>query len=362
MGGKKTRIYKEHPLIDYWVVGDGEASILKIVQGYRDKKILRFPYNDFEKFQMKWSQNDYVLEKEALPIEFSRGCPFKCLFCATKKRNLNEHLKPKEVIRKELIYNYENFGTTRYMIVDLTLNESPERTKDICDTFKSLPFKVEWTGVARLDIMSQNPWMADEMLEAGAKAVWFGMESLNADTLLRINKTNIHPDILKEYTYKLKEKWKDKVLFGSLFIIGLPLETLESVKKTFDWLISDDCPLDSASFHALMIRKPGYDDQIYSPLSNSMKEYGYIWHHDQWFNIHTGISNAKALEVAHGYTEKIIKKKGAQPIYFYYSRMKTLGYTDSELSTINLDFGESFDESEKRREILKKKYLKKLLQ
>jgi radical SAM superfamily enzyme YgiQ (UPF0313 family) len=361
MGGKKTRLDRDNSLIDHWIVGDGETSIFKLVTGRTQEKILRYEYLGFEDFKMVWSKNDYIMDGEALPIEFSRGCPFRCAFCATEKRRTNEG-KSAEIIKSELLYNYEKFKTTRYMIVDLTFNETPERTKMYCDIFKSLPFKIEWSAVARLDLMYKNPWMADEMLQAGAKAIWFGIESFNKKALSSVQKLVVDPMELKDYTYILKEKWKDKVVFGSLFIVGLPGETEESLNETLNWIVDKDCPLDAAAFFPLSIREPGNDDQIYSFIANDMKKYGYIWHQKEWINIHTGMTQRRAGELAVKFSDEILKYRKLPPVYFYTSRLKTLGFTENDMKNMRMDYGDSFIESEKRREVLKNKYLKILLQ
>jgi len=361
MGGKKTRLNKDHHLIDHWIVGDGEVSILKLIRGETKEKILRYPYKGFEYFNMIWSENDFILEDEALPIEFSRGCPFRCAFCATEKRRIDEGIKPIETIKKELLDNYERFGTTRYMVVDLTFNETPERTKAYCNVFKSMPFKMEYSAVARLDMLYRHPWMVDEMLEAGAKAIWFGIESFNPKALSSMKKLTVDPDKLKEFTYVLKEKWGDEVVFGSLFIVGLPGEREDSLQETVEWLTDENCPLDGAAFYPLSIREPGHEDQIYSFIANDMKKYGYLWHQGEWVNIHTGMTQRKAVDLAIKYSDEILKHRRLPPVYFYTSRLKTLGFTDKEMRDMKMDYKESFLKSETRRGMLKDKYLQLLL-
>ena len=361
MGGYKTERFREHPMIDHWVVGFGEQSILKLVTGEDNSKELRHSYVDFEQFNMSWEYNDYILDDEALPLELSRGCPYNCIFCTTTKRGFNDSIRNIEIIKKELMDNYKKFGVYRYMIVDMTFNETPKKVKTFCDMVKSLPFKIEWTAVARLDVMYKNPWMRDAFLEAGAKAIWFGIESLNKKTLVEINKTNIDPDDLIEFLYFLRKGWYGKVTFGSLFIVGLPLETEESARKTLEWIIDPKCPLDAAAFYHLHIRGSDNPDQTLSLITQDMKKYGYMWHQQKWFHIHTGMNQRKAESLAKEFSQVIIDNKKLIPVYFYRSRLKTLKFTEKEMSNMSLDYKESFVESEKRRDALKEIYMERVL-
>jgi len=361
MGGKKTVLFRDSDLIDYWVIGDGEDSILKIYKEEVKGKLIRGEFSDYSKTKMKWDKTDFLFENESLPIEISRGCPFNCAFCSTPKLSSDVGRKSTEIIKSELLYNYDKFGITRYMIVDLTFNESPEKVREFCGLFRSLPFDIEWSAAGRLDILCKYPWMVDELSSSGLRSLWFGIESLNTNTLKVIDKSVVDPEEMKEFMYFLKEKWRNKIIFGSIFIVGLPFESRESIESTFQWVMREDSPLHSVGFYALGIRPVTNKEQLYSPIELDIEKYGYKRVSGKWYNKYSDIWEDEARVIADYYNEKVIEKNGMPPSYFYFSRLKNLRYSEREISKINFDWSVSYLDSIKRTRILKNEYIHELL-
>jgi hypothetical protein len=84
-------------------------------------KVYSIEVDDF-----KFTKQHAVLPGEALPLDISRGCIFACRFCNYPHlgKSKTDYIRGMEYVKEELIYNYENFGTTNYMILDDTFNET----------------------------------------------------------------------------------------------------------------------------------------------------------------------------------------------------------------------------------------------
>lgn len=369
VGGEKVATTnKDRYKIDHWVLGNAEKSIVELANALRNNKTMPkvihsnrdYNYESFNISKVIWTNNDIVFPGEHLPIEVSRGCSFNCPFCSYRKKGKNDLVKDLDVLKDELMYNYETFDTTGYMIMDPTFNDSIDKVERFCNLFKSMPFQMEWSGFARLDVFSKYPEMREMLLESGAKSIQFGIETLN-DKTINIIKKGISSEKTKDLLYFLNEKWNKNIITGSFFILGLPEETEKDIYKNMEWLFEDDCPLHSVDLGILTIRK--YIENIkeeiaYSLFSRDYEKYGYT-SPGNWTNIKTGLTRNRCFEILYDLSNKNMSRKTID--FYFYSRMRNLGYTFDELWDMKKDYGESFVESNERRQILMEKYMRQLM-
>jgi radical SAM superfamily enzyme YgiQ (UPF0313 family) len=293
VGGYKALAHgKPWAGVDYWIAGQGEGPAVALSNYLKHKtplqvldcfmgKILTdkmYPFYKFNNARIKWHKSDHILPNEDLPIEFARGCIFKCSFCAfpLNGKKFGDYTRGMDSLREELIYNYENYGTTGYMVSDDTINDSMKKVKYLHEVFTSLPFKARLTGYLRLDIIAAHPEMIPMLNEIGVSSVNFGIETFNQHTGKIIGK-GADPEKLKKCLYDLKEAWGDDVFTSANFIIGLPEESKESVRSTFDWLHQEDVPLHGTNLTKLYIAQ--YPTRIDKPdliTEDQMRKYGFV--------------------------------------------------------------------------------------
>ena len=360
-GEKAVTATKERYNIDHWIYGNAEVSILKLLENINSfPKYIHsnrdYLYTNFDKSRITWTESDVIFPNEHLPIEIGRGCSFNCPFCSYRKKSPTDLIKDANTLRDELLYNYETFGTTGYMVMDPTFNDSISKVEMYCNLFKSMPFKMEWSGFARVDVFARYPEMADMILESGAKSIQFGVESLHTPTMKVIRK-GVSSELTKETLYKIKSVWKDDVIMGSFFIIGLPEETEDDFRRNMEWAFDPDCPIHSIDLGILTIRK--YVDDIkeevqFSKFSRDHNSYDYSGP-KQWLNEQTGMTRERAFEILYDLSTRNMDRKTID--FYYYSRMRNLGYTFDELWTMRKDYGDSFVNSNMLLEKMKDEYL-----
>jgi len=291
IGGQSARWYvdsgyKSIPSkFDAIFTGEGEHAFLE----YCDHIFKKGPHPSFNLFNstkvikaskqydistcgMRFEKRDFVLPGESLPVEFSRGCIFKCKFCqypllGKDKDDFNRSI---ENIRQSFLHHYELFGTTRYHICDDTLNAHRERTKAFHQMVQELPFKIEYVGFVRLDLIDIWPEQKDILPESGLVAPHFGIESLDPHSCKQIGKgwgAKNHKPFLK----KLNEYWGDDVIINCSLIAGLGHETVKDWEETYAWF-----------------ENSGIHDWFYAPLhlsytsklsefERNAEQYGYKW-------------------------------------------------------------------------------------
>jgi len=231
--------------------------------------------NNFVNTQMKYLPEDAILPGETLPIEVARGCIFQCKFCSyplNGKKNL-DHIKDIKILQEELIYNYKQFGVSRYFFLDDTFNDSIEKLEMVNEVSKNLPFQLEYWAYIRLDLIAAKPHSLKLLHDSGLRAAHLGIETLNKRTGSIIGK-GADPEKLIETIGSIKKEYGSNLLLHSSFIVGLPYEHEQSIRNTVDRILNKEILIDSADFHALVIQPKGYTNYL-SAFGIDFQSFGY---------------------------------------------------------------------------------------
>jgi len=196
VGGNKT-LQKGFAGADYYVEGPGESAILALVnylqgktsvlkyQLINDNKVLNslvdYPVKSLENLDIAYQSSDFISANETLSLETARGCIFKCAFCdfpGIGKSKL-DYLRDFNEIREELLKNYKDNGTTKYFVVEDTINDTDEKCELLAELGSSLPFKLSLMGYMRADLLISKPYNIDKLVRAGFRGMHFGIETFN---------------------------------------------------------------------------------------------------------------------------------------------------------------------------------------
>jgi radical SAM superfamily enzyme YgiQ (UPF0313 family) len=207
------------------------------------------------------------------PIEFSRGCVFNCSFC--NKNIAGRQFRIKSVVRilKE-IERIKELGYKEIHVIDdqfsTNIKKAKEVLKSIIDNNLKMPINLR-TGV-RVDRIDEE--FLKLAREAGVYQVGIGFESGDEESLERITK-----GIKLEQSIRAVEMIKKyNIECVGFFMIGLPGETIEKIRKTIDFAIKLDLDYAKAT---ILVPFPG--TRIYQEY----EERGFIKTYD-WskYNFH----------------------------------------------------------------------------
>lgn len=236
---------------------------------------------NFSSSQITYDDSDCIDHGESPVIEISRGCIFKCSFCAyplNGKKKL-DYIKDYNVLEEELITNYEKYGITTYTLSDDTFNDSTYKLEYLHRLFGSLPFKVKFVSYLRLDLMNSHREQVALLKEMGLIGAFFGIETLNHKSGQTIGK-GLHPEKVKEFLFELKDThWKNDVNITIGLISGLPFETIQSHQDTLKWINDGSlCNVDRIRPAALSIPNPLIDRYPFkSEFQINAPKYGFYW-------------------------------------------------------------------------------------
>ena len=159
----------------------------------------------------------------------SRGCPFGCSFCSASRLNgLQWRARSPGNVAEEIEEIRFKYGYKALSFVDDNFSLDPKRVEGICNEIKERGVDIKWGCMSRVDTIIKNPWMVEDMAEAGCTAVYMGIESANEEVLESYNKrTNV--EMIKKAFEILKDNGMG--IIGS-FIIGEFKETRNMIENT----------------------------------------------------------------------------------------------------------------------------------
>lgn len=281
---------------------------------------------DIQNCDMSFRKNDFILPQESVPLELGRGCIFKCNFCqypniGKDKDDFNRSIVN---IEKSLLKNYETFGTTRYHLADDTLNSHRQRTKDFYEITKRLPFKIEYIGHVRMDLLDIWPEQLDILPESGLISCQFGVESLDEYSCRQIGKgwgAKNH----KKFLTKLSEHWGKEIVIYCTLIAGLGKEEEKDWNRTNDWFLE-------SGIHDWWFSVLGFNET--NPMSEFEKNpsvYGYTLSESGWKTDYTDSTKARSWQKT--WIENFAKKR--IPSAWNLVGLRNMGLTFEEIKSSN---------------------------
>ena len=220
---------------DQVLVGEGENTILDVVEGRRTEPIVQCdPVIDLD--AVPWP--DYSVLRtpvEAADIMTSRGCPFRCTFCTTSRMFAPYRKRSVDSVIAE-IRHYKEMGFQYMNFEDDNFTADKERAKEICRRIiaENLQFK-DTFYFGRTD-MAKDPELLDLLAAANLNWVLIGIESLNQDALDEIDKRQSVEDIRRA---GIACKEHGIQLIASI-VLGIDEDGPEDIKRAVEFAKSID--------------------------------------------------------------------------------------------------------------------------
>ena len=345
-GFKIFKFYSDTEIIDFTKWCEKTNSNIRL--DFYSDTIEGSEYKNFHTSQILFEKEDILDSTDTLPIEVSRGCIFKCKFCAfpMNGKTKGDWIKQSSVLLDEFKKNYELHGVTDYIFSDDTYNDSEEKIKRLYDeVYSKLPFKLNFTTYIRLDLMIKFPNTADYLQESGLKSALFGIETINHASGKAVGK-GLDPKIQFEFLEEIKKNQFKNIQTHSGFIIGLPKDREDEIERLEEFIFSDKNKLDHCVVEPLSITPREFTNKnksYYSEFDLEYEKYGYECYEQienstftevRWKNNITGMTFDKAFEFSRRINDKISKSDKFKFGGFAFGFFKSLGISESDILTL----------------------------
>jgi radical SAM superfamily enzyme YgiQ (UPF0313 family) len=174
-------------------------------------------------------------------IVTSRGCPAGCTYCIKHvSYQFSTRIRDPKLIMEELWYLKKLGIHNIHMYADLfTVNR--DQVVELCKRMIDEKINIKWTCNSRVDYVDEE--MLTLMGKAGNRLISWGIESGNEQILKHAHK-GAYPDKAER---ALRWAKKAGIMNWGYFIVGLPGETVATIRETIDF--AKKLPLDIALFH-----------------------------------------------------------------------------------------------------------------
>ncbi len=278
--GIREKIMEECPALEFAIPGEGEEIIQELCSGnpledikglfFKENGTVKFTgerefFNGYVTFPFPRYHNfelaKYAKFRKEITVQSSRGCPYKCTFCASGAAFGNKlRAKSAEFFADELEH-WTNRGYKRIHICDDNFTLDIKRVFAICDEIEKRKIKAQFYigGGVRADRLTRE--LLFRMKEVGFTGIAIPVEAGNNRILANIKKGQ-SVEIVRESIKNACDAGLDVTLF---FLIGSPGETWEDFMDSIK--IAQEFPVADAKFYSL-IPLPGTELYEYLQKNN----------------------------------------------------------------------------------------------
>jgi anaerobic magnesium-protoporphyrin IX monomethyl ester cyclase len=253
---------------------------------------------DLEPYRNAWSTAHGHFSTNVVA---SRGCPYRCNWCAKPISGDKFQVRPAYVVAAEIRELKEVYGVQHIWFGDDVFALNHHWVQEFADEIESmrcsLPFKIQ----SRADLMTQTT--VANLKRAGCAEIWMGVESGSQKVLNAMDKGLLVPDVIAA-----RDRLTEVGIRACYFLqFGYPGETWEDIQQTIELVrstrpndigISFSYPLPGTVFYERVQAQIGakrnwtdsddlcvmfsaaYQDEFYKALRNALHAEVDSWKND----------------------------------------------------------------------------------
>jgi len=224
LGGNYVALCPEHAQkagADLLIVGEGEPQLPEIIKTFIGDDII-FGVDPADLDSYPYPAYDLYEHQEQISIMTSRGCPFRCSYCASHRINPRYRRRNPIKVADEITYWHRVYGTCHFSFYDDALLIDPEGMaipllKEIVRRGLSCQFHCP-NG---LHLREVTPELARLMFRAGFSTIRFGFETADAKRQVDTGGKVTNQDLERAVRY-LREAGYEPRDIGIYLLCGLP--------------------------------------------------------------------------------------------------------------------------------------------
>jgi radical SAM superfamily enzyme YgiQ (UPF0313 family) len=256
--------------IDYAVLGEGERTIINVVNYEKPESIDGFAYRDKDGRICVNPKTKFIEPLDGLPFPArqlfpwyfeddidahttsstfavnrntamltSRGCPYNCTFCSIHTQwGYKWRARCPENVLTELILFKEQYRIRKVSFEDDNLSYDRKRMLKLCMLMIKERLDLEWNTPNGISVITLDHELLEFMYKAGCRSLNLTIESGDLSILKRM-----HKPVDLEKVRKIAESCrKIGIRTSGQFLIGIPGETALTLQHSLDF--AKNIPLD----------------------------------------------------------------------------------------------------------------------
>ena len=325
--------YLDHG-VDFVVIGEGEITLKELItslekgdsnfsqiDGIAHKegdKIIRTPPRqivkdldsfprpawdliNIESYKKIWIKNHGYF---SLNIATTRGCPFKCNWCAKPIYGNRYNSRSPQKVAEEIEYLQKNYDVNYFWMCDDIFGLKPGWVQEFRDVMKSKGLKIKYKIQSRVDLLLQEDTI-EALADSGAETVWVGAESGSQKILDAMDKGTTVEQIF-EATKLLKKNGIRPAFFLQFGYLG---EEKEDINKTIQ-MVLDLMPEEIG----ISVSYPLPGTKFYDKVKEQLKEKSNWTDSDELALMYKGTFSSTYYKKLHRYVHKVYRRKQSSQV------------------------------------------------
>ncbi|MGM5470922.1 B12-binding domain-containing radical SAM protein [Flavobacteriaceae bacterium LMO-SS05] len=236
-----------------------------------------------------------------LNIVTTRGCPFKCNWCAKPIYGNRYNSHSPTYIAKHIQYLNETFGVARFWMCDDIFGLKPNWVQEFNQELKTLSLRISYTIQSRVDLLLKADTI-DALSNSGLSEVWVGAESGSQDILDAMDKGTTVEQIYNA-TKLLKEKNIRVAFFIQFGYLGETRNDIEKTIKMIKELLPDNL--------GISVSYPLPGTKFYNKVKDDLKLKANWTDSDDLAMMFQGTFHSRYYKKLHRYVHKEYRKSQA---------------------------------------------------
>ncbi len=267
-----TEILSNCPSIDWIVLGEGELSIIQLVNAIKTncydfekidgfafrnkngkivvnhktqfiKNLDTIPFPAYELISLKdyyvdtsnWHNPKDLPINTSLPVISSRSCPNRCNFCSMFMV-MGPKWRPRtpENVVDEIEFLYNEYNHKHYSFMDDNLTLKKTHILEICNLINKRKLNIQFETPNGIATCTLDEEVLDARVSAGLVRIAHAIESGSDFIRNKVMKKYLSREKIFEIV-KLTKKYK-QLFVKAFFIIGMPEETKETLTETYNMI------------------------------------------------------------------------------------------------------------------------------
>ena len=221
------------PFFDAVVVGDAEGSVPQIYQDFcRGELKNLYVSAAYNPAAVPVPRFDLLARKQQIPLSFevTRGCPFVCEFCALTGIGTRHHVRPIDTVIRDIRAGQRmlrglvpDFMRRIVGFLDNNIGGNIPYLRELCQAL--IPLELTWGAGITFNVVAEIE-MVKLLSEAGCRALFMGLESLNPETIADMHK---HQNSVGKTKRVLEQCRNNGILVESPLMVSPVTDTLDYI-------------------------------------------------------------------------------------------------------------------------------------
>lgn len=314
--------------VDFVIIGEGEITLKELIKKLdanetdfenvdglafrKDNKTIKtaprkiltqldeLPMPAWDLINIDKYKNIWLTHKKyfSLNIATTRGCPFKCNWCAKPIYGNRYNVRSPKFVVDEIQFLQKSFSVNYFWMCDDIFGLKPGWVQEFSDIIKHRGLNFKYKIQSRVDLLLQEDTI-EALAESGAETVWVGAESGSQKILDAMDKGTTIEQI--QQATKLLKKNDIRVAFFLQF--GYPGETKEDINKTIDMVLNlmpDEI--------GISVSYPLPGTKFYENVKDQLKQKSNWTDSDELALMFRSTFPAAYYKILHRYVHKVYKK------------------------------------------------------